>query len=78
MPISVPEISLPVREDNVADGAGGVGDNQVTRLNMGGMGGMGGMGMGGSLKLNLAALSEPPDAVSGLAPSPDPATHPSH
>jgi hypothetical protein len=49
-------------------GAGGMGDDQVTRLHVGGMGGM---GKGGALKLNLAALSEPPPAVSGWAAGPN-------
>ena len=54
------------------EGGAGVtgGDNQVTRLHMGGVGGAGGAGKGVALKLNLAALSEPPDAVSGWAPGP--------
>ena len=45
-----------------------MGDDQVTRLHVGGMGGM---GKGGALKLNLAALSEPPPAVSGWAAGPN-------
>ena len=53
MPTSVPEIFLP-RSGQGEDSVGGVGDNQVTRLNMGGMGGMGGIGMGGAPHLNLA------------------------